>query len=26
LPGPAGAVVIAGEGGVRTVRLDSAGS
>jgi photosystem II stability/assembly factor-like uncharacterized protein len=26
LPGPAGAVVVAGEGGVRTIRLDSAGS
>jgi len=26
LPGPAGSVVVAGEGGVRTIRLDSAGS
>lgn len=26
LPGPAGSVVLAGEGGVRTIRLDSAGS
>jgi photosystem II stability/assembly factor-like uncharacterized protein len=26
LPGPAGSVVVAGEGGVRTVRVDSAGS
>ena len=26
LPGPAGAVVVAGEGGVRTVQLESAGS
>jgi photosystem II stability/assembly factor-like uncharacterized protein len=26
LPGPAGSVVVAGEGGVRSVRLDSAGS
>ncbi|HEV7609902.1 MAG TPA: photosystem I reaction center subunit IV, partial [Steroidobacteraceae bacterium] len=26
LPGPAGAVVVAGEGGVRIIRLDSAGS
>jgi len=26
LPGPAGAVIVAGEGGVRTIRLDSAGS
>jgi photosystem II stability/assembly factor-like uncharacterized protein len=26
LPGPAGAVVVAGEGGVRTIRLESAGS
>ena len=25
LPGPAGAVIVAGEGGVRTIRLDSAG-
>jgi len=26
LPGPAGAVIVAGEGGVRTIRLESAGS
>lgn len=26
LPGPAGAVIVAGEGGVRTIRIDSAGS